>query len=98
MAIDTNIVKALRKILILYNSNIVKFAFTKIADVLGSLATHAIAGHKKYFITYYKKSRKERAKDYLKAIPRLNLFTPSEEEKGSLIRRGRSYRFTLYSH
>lgn len=58
-----------------------KFAFTKIADVLGSLATHAIAGHEEYLITYYKKSRAERAKDYLKAIPKLRLFTPSEEEE-----------------
>lgn len=58
-----------------------KFAFTKIADTLGSLAAHAIAGHEEYLITYYKKSREERARDYLKDIPKLSLFTPSEEEK-----------------
>ncbi|MCP8313850.1 MAG: hypothetical protein H3Z53_05695, partial [archaeon] len=58
-----------------------KFAFTKIADTLGSLAAHAIAGHREYLITYYKKSRKERAEDYRKATPKLRLFTPSEDEE-----------------
>lgn len=52
-----------------------KFGFTKIADILGELAAHAIAGHKRYLITYYKKSRTERAGDYRKVIPKLSLFS-----------------------
>jgi integrase len=58
-----------------------KYGFTKIADALGSLTAHAIAGHEEYLITYYKKSRAERAEDYRKVMPKLNLFTMEEEEK-----------------
>lgn len=58
-----------------------KYGFTKIADTLGPLAAHAIAGHEEYLITYYRKSRAEREKDYRKVMPKLCLFTPSEDEK-----------------
>jgi|GEM_PF-1281449 len=57
-----------------------KFAFTKMADTLGELAAHAIAGHKAYLITYYKKSREERAKDFQKLIPKLSVLTPADLE------------------
>ena len=59
-----------------------KFAFTKIADTLGEIAAHAIAGHQEYLITYYKKTREERAEDYRKIAPKLQLFTaPAATEK-----------------
>ncbi|MBI2936714.1 MAG: hypothetical protein HYY22_00755 [Thaumarchaeota archaeon] len=59
-----------------------KFGFTKIADTISDLAAHAIAGHQEYLITYYKKSREDRAADYRKVTPKLQLFTtPSDLEK-----------------
>ncbi|HKZ43122.1 MAG TPA: hypothetical protein VJ044_19345 [Candidatus Hodarchaeales archaeon] len=59
-----------------------KFELTKIADTISELAAHAIAGHEEYLITYYKKTREDRATDYLKVKPKLQLFTtPSDIEK-----------------
>jgi hypothetical protein len=59
-----------------------KYGFTKTADVLGELAAHAIAGHQEYLITYYRKTREERAADYRRLTPKLQLFTtPSDAEK-----------------
>ncbi|MBI2938417.1 MAG: tyrosine-type recombinase/integrase [Thaumarchaeota archaeon] len=59
-----------------------KFGFTKIADTISELAAHAIAGHQQYLITYYKKSRDERAADFRKVAPKLQLFTtPTDVEK-----------------
>lgn len=61
-----------------------KHGFTKIADTLGELAAHAIAGHKAYLITYYKKSRDDRAKDYRKVAPKLQLFQGEDKEAEKL--------------
>lgn len=59
-----------------------KFGFTKIADTINDIAAHAIAGHQEYLITYYKKSREDRAADYRKVASKLQLFTtPSDLEK-----------------
>ena len=59
-----------------------KFAFTKIADILGDIAAHAIAGHEQYLITYYKKTREERAEEYRKIASKLQLFTtPTDIDK-----------------
>ncbi|MEM3427980.1 MAG: tyrosine-type recombinase/integrase [Nitrososphaerales archaeon] len=58
-----------------------KYGFTKIADTLGALAAHAIAGHKAYLITYYKKTREERAEDYKKVAPKLQLLQREEDEE-----------------
>ena len=59
-----------------------KFGFTKVTDTISELAAHAIAGHQEYLITYYKKSREDRAADYRKVTPKLQLFTaPSDLEK-----------------
>ncbi len=55
-----------------------KFAFTVMADTLGEMATRAIKGDKEYVLTYYKKNREERAKDYKKVTPKLLVFS---EEK-----------------
>lgn len=58
-----------------------KFAFTRMADTLGEIAAHAITGHKAYLITYYKKSREERAEDYRKVMPKLSVFALDEKSK-----------------
>jgi len=58
-----------------------KYGFTKIADTLGELAAHAIAGHKAYLITYYKKTREERAQDFKKVAPKLQLLQREEQEE-----------------
>ncbi|PUA32955.1 MAG: hypothetical protein B9J98_03465 [Candidatus Terraquivivens tikiterensis] len=52
-----------------------KFGFTKVADTLGEIAAHALAGHEAYMITYYRKTREERAADYLKVAPKLMVLT-----------------------
>jgi len=57
-----------------------KFSFTKAADTLGELAAHAMSGHRAYLITYYKKSREERAKDFKKLIPKLSVLAPTDLE------------------
>ncbi len=56
-----------------------KFAFTRMADTLGEIAAHAITGHKAYLITYYKKSREERAEDYRRVMPKLSVFALDEK-------------------
>jgi integrase len=58
-----------------------KYGFTKIADTLGELAAHAIAGHKAYLITYYKKTREERAEDFKKVAPKLQLFAEEDQRE-----------------
>jgi len=57
-----------------------KFAFTKMADTIGEIGARATLGQKAYLITYYKKSREERAKDFQKLIPKLSVLTPSDLE------------------
>jgi len=56
-----------------------KFGFTKIADTIGEVAAHAIAGHQEYLITYYKKTREDRAADYRKVAHKLQIFTTSND-------------------
>lgn len=58
-----------------------KFSFTRIADTLGEIAARAIKGDKAYIMTYYKKSREERAEDYRKMIPKLSVFVPDDQVK-----------------
>jgi integrase len=58
-----------------------KYGFTKITDTLGELAAHAIAGHKAYLITYYKKTREERAEDFKKVAPKLQLFAEEDQKE-----------------
>jgi integrase len=58
-----------------------KFAFTRMADTLGELAAHAITGHKAYLMTYYKKSREERAEDYRKLMLKISVFGTEEKAK-----------------
>ncbi len=58
-----------------------KFAFTAMADALGELAARAIKGDKEYVLTYYKKSREERAEDYRKILPKLSIFGADEKSK-----------------
>ncbi len=58
-----------------------KFAFTRIADELGELAAYAVKGDKEYALTYYRKSREERAEDYRKIIPKLSVFSLDEQSK-----------------
>ncbi len=55
-----------------------KFAFTVMADVLGEIAARAIKGDREYVMTYYRKSRQERAEDYRKAMPKLSVFQAQE--------------------
>jgi hypothetical protein len=59
-----------------------KFGFTKIADTISELAAHAIARHEEDLIIYYKKSREDRAIDYRKVTPKLQIFiSPTDVEK-----------------
>ncbi len=58
-----------------------KFAFTVMADTLGEIAARAIKGDKEYVLTYYRKSREERAEDYRKVTPKLCVFEPDEASK-----------------
>lgn len=60
-----------------------KFAFTVMADVLGEIAARAIKGDREYVLTYYRKSREERAEDFRKVIPKLSVFGSDE---GSTVR------------
>ncbi len=57
-----------------------KFFFSKAADVLGELAAHALVGHESYLITYYKKTREERLKDFDKLRPELLIFKGTKQE------------------
>jgi hypothetical protein len=57
-----------------------KYGFTKIADTLAELAARAIAGHSAYLITYYKKTREERAQDFRKVTPKLQLFQTEDQD------------------
>ena len=56
-----------------------KFAFTTMADCLGEMSTRAIKGDSEYIMTYYRKSREERAEDYLKVTPKLTVFTQPKD-------------------
>ncbi len=58
-----------------------KFAFTTMADTVGETAARAIKGDTEYVLTYYKKSREERASDYRKLIPKLSVFAGDEQFK-----------------
>lgn len=58
-----------------------KFSFTRTADTIGEIAARAIKGDKEYVLTYYKKSREERAEDYKKVIPKVSVFTVDEKSK-----------------
>ncbi len=71
--------KAVRYKIHLYSFK--KFSFTKVADTLGELAAQAMKGDKKYVLTYYKKSREERATDYKKVIPKVSIFSTDEKYK-----------------
>ena len=70
--------KAVRHKVHLYSLK--KFAFTKVADTIGEIAAHAMAGHKAYMITYYKKTREERSRDYMRMIPKLSVLAPEDIE------------------
>lgn len=58
-----------------------KFCFTAMADTLGEIAAKATKGDKDYALTYYRKSREERAEDYRKMIPKLSIFDTPEKYK-----------------
>ncbi len=58
-----------------------KFSFTRTADILGELPARAIKGDSAYVLTYYKKSREERAEDYRKLTPKVSIFTMDEKSK-----------------
>ncbi len=58
-----------------------KFAFTVMADALGEIAARAVKGDREYVLTYYRKSREERAEDFRKVIPKLSVFGVDEGTK-----------------
>lgn len=58
-----------------------KFAFTVMADELGEIAARAIKGDREYVLTYYRKSREERATDYRKVVPKISVFGSDERSK-----------------
>lgn len=58
-----------------------KFAFTVMADELGEIAARAIKGDREYVLTYYRKSREERAADYKYVIPKLSVFGTDDKYK-----------------
>ncbi|MBI3640672.1 MAG: tyrosine-type recombinase/integrase [Thaumarchaeota archaeon] len=58
-----------------------KFAFTVMADTLGEIAARAVKGDREYVLTYYRKSREERAEDFRKVIPKLSVFGGEEGSK-----------------
>ncbi len=51
------------------------------ADSLGEIAARAIKGDREYVLTYYRKSREERAEDFRKVIPKLSVFGTDEKSK-----------------
>ena len=56
-----------------------KFFFSKTVGVMGETAAHALMGHSSYMKTYYRRTEEERAKDYLKCMPYLTIFSESPE-------------------
>jgi len=56
-----------------------KFFFSKVVGIIGETAAHAMMGHGSYLKTYYKRTEEERARDYLKCIPHLTIFSESPE-------------------
>jgi len=56
-----------------------KFAFTTMADTLREMGTRAIKGDSEYVMTYYRKSREERAEDYRKVTPKLLVFSQAKD-------------------
>jgi integrase len=57
-----------------------KFFFSKTVGVIGETASHALMGHSSYMKTYYRRTEKERANDYLKCMPYLTIFSESPEK------------------
>jgi len=53
-------------------------------DVLGEMATRAIKGDSEYIMTYYRKSREERAEDYRKVTPKLTVFTQTKDVRDNV--------------
>ncbi|MGI0082800.1 MAG: hypothetical protein ACREAF_02695 [Nitrosopumilaceae archaeon] len=49
--------------------------------LLLEIAARAIKGDREYVLTYYRKSREERAEDFQKVIPKLSVFGGDEKSK-----------------
>jgi len=58
-----------------------KFFFSRVVGVIGETAAHALMGHGSYLKTYYKRPEEERARDYLRCMPQLTIFTESADMK-----------------
>lgn len=58
-----------------------KFFFSRVVGVIGETAAHALMGHGSYLKTYYKRAEEERARDYLRCMPHLTIFTESADMK-----------------
>lgn len=58
-----------------------KFFFSRVVGVIGETAAHALMGHGSYLKTYYKRPEEERARDYLRCMPHLTIFTESADMK-----------------
>jgi integrase len=56
-----------------------KLFFSRVVGVIGETAAHAMMGHGSYLKTYYKRTEEERARDYLKCVPHLTVFSESPE-------------------
>jgi len=58
-----------------------KFFFSKVVGMIGEAAAHALMGHSSYMKTYYRRTDEERAKDYLKCMQHLTIYSESPDKK-----------------
>jgi hypothetical protein len=58
-----------------------KFFFSKVVGIIGETAAHALMGHSSYMKTYYRRTEMERAADYLKCMPYLNVLSENPTMK-----------------
>jgi len=56
-----------------------KFFFSRVVGIVGETAAHAMMGHGSYMKTYYKRTEEERARDYLRCMPYLTIFSESPD-------------------
>ena len=58
-----------------------KFFFSRVVGIIGETAAHALMGHGTYLKTYYKRPENVRARDYLKCMPYLTIFSETTDIK-----------------
>ena len=58
-----------------------KFFFSKVVGIIGETAAHALMGHGSYMKTYYRRTERERKRDYLKCMAYLSVFAENPDKK-----------------